>query len=356
MEIMQFVLEQNAEPQAMLLSLVPNHQLKFGGRSRKDLQQETEIPLTHLRPKFVSELLKLVQERHGPDCLDPKDGCVKDENVRRKILEEFDGFCGPDNSWMWFPCPRPLGVYREELLCFKLVVEIKDLCVGLEEEPEPKKRKVEETVLDAVIVKKGSKEDFEAPLFSLLGDVMGLFVEYLQSKGVFGRDMHQRVGFRAWNLVSPGLKETACPLFVGVSTSVICMQSQVSPMIEEFSWWLQEKVPAISKRILLHHSSDKHLWMHYNQESTAGGMEREESSLDVKSIPSIACNTQEQDKMVYEVMVHSSSTEEGEFKRSLDLQTMKYYAWKEVMSCSSADKLFNKTPFNMALRYVNPRL
>lgn len=369
MSILDFVLSQNAEPQSMLLSLVPNKKIRFGIGSnnlkdKDEINDDTPMYVANLRPKFVFMLLQLVQERHGWDSVDLQSGMVSCKDTRKKILEEYNSFCNAENAWSWFPCPRPLGVYCEDILCFKLVVEIIDLSPGdgldafNEKVEQPRKRKLDSLesgedqengevqngeVQNEIFRPPGLTESFEEPIFSVLDDLMRNFIYYLYVVKSWDTESEHVIAFRAWSLTSPDLKSidtTKSPGFCGLTASVMCLQNMILPAIFGFSEWLKKNAPALSKRVDLHHFQEKNLWLSYMDA-------KEYSNPDV---PNFNCGIQDEDKKIFEVTVNSSSNKGGSNKEKvLQLHAMHYYPCSEI-------KIFNntrKSSFNNALQFID---
>jgi hypothetical protein len=210
--LMDFVVEQNAEPQAVLLSLVP----------KKKMREANQCNLfPHLRPRFVVRLLELVQERHGPGSVDEERGCVT-ESTKDKITMMFSDICCSENRFVWFPCPRPIVMFPEDFLCFKFVIEVGDKHLESLESP-TKKPRVESTV---------NRED-------MIHRILGCFLEYLKSRGV----VLQGMGVRAWNLTSDGLhgglQGALEKDLIALATSLICMESEADLMLEEFCVYMR---------------------------------------------------------------------------------------------------------------------
>eukprot|EP00960_Hanusia_phi_P046047 757588-Hanusia_phi.AAC.7 len=358
MSIIEFVQSQNSEPQSMLLSLVPNNKIRFhGGKQKEDLSNETPFHVTNLRPKFVSVLLELIQERHGKGKVDPDCGMVTDGKTRDLIMKEFDAFCEPENASLWFPCPRPIRIYCEEVLFFKLVVGIKDLSPGdgldafqlklqapgskrklvdveAEVEAEVEEREeINEEITNFVLVPPNvskDSENFDSPSFSVLDDIMKCFVHFMYYYHCWDNREDHSVAFRAWSMNSPCLKDLDTSKgshFVGFAASVMCMEEELLPAIQRFQEWMAKKQPVLSRRVVLHHPQD------YKDTGN-------------KTPP---LHTEE-DKMIFQVLAKSSSISEGKnLERVSQMHGMSYYPIKNLLHKEGE----RKTEFNTAIQFID---
>lgn len=292
-EIMKFVVEQNAEPQAILLSLV----------TKEKMREANDVNVfPHLRPKFVVKLLELVQDKYGPDSVDEAEGRVTD-STKDMITAEFNSFCSKDNRWVWFPCPRPIVLFWEDFLCLKFVIFFgKDL----EDEddanaPAAKKQKV--------ATPKSRQEVIER--------MIELFIKFLKEKG----HEHPSVGFRAWNLTGKKIEsdentereQQRC--FIAIATSLICVENDTRAILSNFAAWLLTNHEDFFYCFKLMKYDDKSSWVHFikRDKEDEGG---------------------EESKEFIEIM----------WKKDTESLEAKQYAWNEDI---------DPTPFNSALQFLS---
>lgn len=238
---MKFVVEQNAEPQAILLSLVTKDKMR-------EANDANVFP--HLRPKFVVKLLELVQEKYGPDSVDEAEGRVT-ESTKDMVTAEFNSFCSKDNRWVWFPCPRPIVMFWDDFLCLKFVIYFEGRNLDPEREAEESPAKKPKSDNEKNKKPKSRKEVIER--------MIEHFFVFLKEKG------HElcKAGFRAWNLTGRSIESEEASCFVAIATSLICVENDIRTLLSNFSVWLLDNHQEFFHCFKLMKYDDKSSWVHF---------------------------------------------------------------------------------------------